>query len=103
MWEIMFEKPISINYIKKAPYFGSSEGVSFAFIKNEDKLEAYLYPGPFGFDKTPEELKSKKVFEFSESGYQEAVSWMNDHIGDYEKVAHGRRFDINSIEKICKS
>ena len=51
----MFEKPISINYIKLQSYYGSYEGVSFAFIKKDDRLEAYLYPAPFGFEATPDE------------------------------------------------
>ena len=98
----MFEKPISINYIKKAPYFGSFEGVSFAFVKNEDKLEAYLYQGPYNFDTTPEEKKLKAGFEFSNEGYEQAIAWMNEHFGKKKKVPHGRRFDIKSIEEAEK-
>lgn len=92
-----FEKPISINYIKKANYYGSYEGVSFALIKNEDKLEAYLYPPPFCFDKTPEEKKLKEEFEFSEEGYEKAVTWMNSHFEDFDHIPHGKRFTIDSI------
>ena len=95
----MFDKPISINYIKLQPYFGSYNGISFALIKKEEKLEAYLYPGPFGFDATPDEKKQKAEFEFSDSGYDEAVSWMNEHLGDYEIVPHGKRFSLKEINK----
>ena len=90
--ERMFEKPISINYLKLQPYFGSYNGTSFALIKKEDKLEAYLYPGPFGFDATPDEKKLKQEFEFSDTGYAEAVAWMDEHYKDYENilvVSHG--------------
>ena len=99
----MFEKPISINYIKKAPYFGSFEGISFAFVKkDEDTLEAYLYQGPYNFDTTPEEKKLKAEFKFSNEGYEQAIAWMNEHFRDYKKVPHGRRFDIKSIEEAEK-
>jgi len=98
----MFKKPISINYIKKAPYFGSFEGVSFALIKNDDKIEAYLYQAPFSFENTPDDMKEKSEFEFSEEGYEQAVAWMNDRFKDYETIPHGRRYDLKSIEKICK-
>ena len=94
-----FEKPISINYIKLQPYFGSFNGVSFALIKNEEKLEAYLYPPPFGFDATPEEKKLKSEYEFSDEGYGQAVSWMNEHFGDFEFVPHGKRFSLERINQ----
>ena len=94
-----FEKPISINYIKLKPYFGSFNGISFAFKKNEEILEAYLYPAPFSFDNTPDEKKLKSEFEFSEEGYAEAVAWMNDHFSDFEYIPHGKRYTIDSINK----
>ena len=96
----MFEKPISINYIKKSPYFGSFEGVSFAFIKKEDILEAYLYPGPFNFEKTPDDKKMKAEFGFSEEGYEQAIAWMNEHFSEFSSAPHGRRFSIEVIDKI---
>ena len=94
-----FEKPISINYIKLQPYFGSFNGISFALIKNEEKLEAYLYPPPFGFDATPEEKKLKSEYEFSDEGYEQAVRWMNEHFGDFEFLPHGKRFSLGSINQ----
>ena len=95
----MFEKPISINYIKLQPYYGSFNGISFALIKKEEKLEAYLYPGPFGFDAVPDEKKLKAEFEFSTEGYDEAVVWMNEHFGDFEIIPHGKRFSLEEISK----
>ena len=103
-----FNKPISINYIKLQPYFGSYNGVSFALIKKEGKedqedkktvLEAYLYPLPFGFDATPDEKKLKSEFEFSDEGYDKAVKWMNEHFGDFNYVPHGKRFSLGSINQ----
>ena len=88
----MFEKPISINYIKLQPYYGSYNGVSFALIKNEEVLEAYLYPAPYCFDATPDEKKLKAEFEFGDNGYEQAVAWMNEHFGDFEFIPHGKRF-----------
>ena len=94
----MFEKPISINYIKLKPYFGSYNGTSFALIKKDDKLEAYLYPLPFGFEATPDDKKMKAEFEFSDSGYEEAVSWMNEHFSEFETVPHGKRYSLDKME-----
>ena len=88
----MFEKPISINYIKLQPYYGSYNGISFAFIKKDANLEAYLYPAPYCFEATPEEDKLKAEFEFGEEGYTQAVAWMNDHFGDFDYIPHGKRF-----------
>ena len=94
-----FKKPISINYLKSKPYFGSFNGVSFALLKKEDKLEAYVYPGPFSFEKTPEEDKQKAEFEFSDQGYDEATDWMSRRLKEYEIIPHGKRFALNNINK----
>lgn len=98
----MFEKPISINFIKMQDYYGSYEGVSFAFKKMDDRLEAYLYPAPFSFDATPDEKKLKTEFEFSDNGYAEAVAWMNEHFKDFEFIPHGKRFALDSISKAVR-
>ncbi len=98
----MFEKPISINFIKMQDYYGSYEGVSFAFKKKDDRLEAYLYPAPFSFDATPDEKKLKTEFEFSDNGYAEAVAWMNEHFRDFEFIPHGKRFALDSISKAVR-
>ena len=95
----MFKEPISINYLKLQPYFGSYNGVSFALIKKDEKLEAYLYPGPFSFDATPDEKKLKAEFEFGKEGYEEAVAWMNGHFSEFEIIPHGKRFSLEEISK----
>ena len=98
----MFEKPISINFIKMQDYYGSYEGVSFAFKKKDDRLEAYLYPAPFSVDATPDEKKLITEFEFSDNGYAEAVAWMNEHFKDFEFIPHGKRFALDSISKAVR-
>ena len=39
-------------------------------------LGVWVWPEPFSFEKTPEEQKKYKEFEFSEEGLNEAINWL---------------------------
>lgn len=42
----------------------------------------YIWPEPYCFEKTADEKKVSKQFEFSEEGKISAIQWMNE---EYEK------------------
>lgn len=76
----MLHKP-SFNYLKKERFTGSFEGKRYALYKeakDEDNtvLMCCLYPEPFCFEKTPEEKKKYKEFEFSKEGLDLALEWI---------------------------
>ncbi len=84
-----------IPYLKKAKYTGSYEGMRYRMEKaskeregadGEKKEESYLlvslWPEPYSYDATPPEKIEFQEFEFSESGIQEGVRWLNEK---YEK------------------
>ncbi len=63
----------------------SSESDSGETVKT-DKLLCTIWPGPFNFITTADELKESATFSFDEDGVCDAVSWMNDKIAaDPEK------------------
>lgn len=72
---------LSIPYLKKAAFSGSYQGMRFLMKlrKGEEKnsLLVFCWEEPYSFDKTPEEDKVTKEFEFSEAGIQQAVDWLN--------------------------
>lgn len=63
--------------VKKEDYFGSYKGMRFRLGKEEDKLQATVYPEPYSWDATPQEQKESQLFSLSEEGIEEAVEWLN--------------------------
>ncbi|MDD2980403.1 MAG: hypothetical protein PHN80_10565 [Hespellia sp.] len=65
--------------LKKFPYTGSYQGMHY-YMRSFDKgetISAFIYPGPWCFEKTPEEKMEKKDFPFSLEGLEELVAWLN--------------------------
>lgn len=75
------EEILSIGYLKKTTFSGSSEGMRF-LLKKETKEEdtvllVYAWPEPFSFDHTPSEQILSCEKAFTEDGIQDAVQWLN--------------------------
>lgn len=69
---------LPLNYIKKENLTGSYQGMRYMFTKQEEGLVVYIWPEPYCFEKTADEKKTSKVFEFSEEGKLSAIDWMNE-------------------------
>ena len=78
---------LSLNFVKKEDFTGSYQGMRFMLhqetVEEEKKLKVYLWSEPFGFEATPDEEKISELFDFSEEGIGQAISWMNEN---YEKI-----------------
>lgn len=80
----MLEKEnfISLNFFKKETYTGSLRGMRYRLCKEEQDEKSYLkvtiWPEPYCFEVTKEELKQSVVFEFSTEGKDMAVDWINE-------------------------
>jgi len=46
--------------------------------KAEGRIKAWVWPEPLAFDKTDDDKKIDKEFEFSEKGVSSAVDWINE-------------------------
>lgn len=71
------------NYIKKEDMTGSMQGMRYILRKEqneagEDVLGVTIWPGPYGFAKTAQELKQRVEFEFSPDGVAQAADWLNE-------------------------
>lgn len=69
---------IALNFIKKENLTGSYKGLRYMFVKEEENLAVTIWPEPYCFEKTDEDKKTKKLFDFSEEGKKEAIDWMNE-------------------------
>ncbi|MDD6550351.1 MAG: hypothetical protein PUF16_01035 [Lachnospiraceae bacterium] len=76
---------LHLSFYEKSPYLGSDGPLRYRIGKDEtgdgdDKkkvLKVTIWPGPFSYDKTPEEKMSSKNFEFSEEALDDICEWIS--------------------------
>ncbi|MFT4004236.1 MAG: GNAT family acetyltransferase [Lacrimispora sp.] len=73
---------VPIQFFKKEAYTGSMKGMRYRVFKSGEELEAVVYPGPYCYEVTSEEQKTRASFPFSGEGVSQAVDWINEQ---YEK------------------
>lgn len=78
------EKFVNINLLKKETFTGSLNGMRYRLRKNVTEEEtpkttliATIWPQPYNFEKTADELKTSQEFEFTKEGVKEAADWLN--------------------------
>lgn len=80
---LTYDEVLNLNYYKKTTYTGWMKPLRF-LIKQEKPEEgdpifhAWVWPGPYIFDLTKDELKIDKTAPFSEEGKKEIVDWINE-------------------------
>ena len=67
----------SLAYIKKDEFKGSYKGMRYRLKNQDDKLIAYVWPGPYAFDATDPEKIVHNEFEFTDEGRDQAIDWLN--------------------------
>ncbi len=83
----MIEKPVVFNYYTYGrPYYGGYRGIRYSIVRQGEKpdykLAVVTWPEPYCIDVTPDEEKVRKEFSFDESGYDEALVWLNGQFED---------------------
>ena len=73
------EKFNVLNYVKKEEYTGSMDGMRYMLkaISKED-MEVIIWPEPYAYAYTPEEMKIRKQFELSKDGVSQACDYLNE-------------------------
>lgn len=75
-----------LDYYKKNTYMGSDGPLYYRIYRaeitkeepeTEAALEVVCWPGPFIYDKTPEEQKHYKRFDYSEEGMEQIILWLH--------------------------
>ena len=60
---------VSLNFIKKEPVTGSYSGMRYRLSNSgEGKIEACIWPEPYNFIRTKDELKQYNTFNLDEEG-----------------------------------
>ncbi|MCR4618192.1 MAG: hypothetical protein K5669_08420 [Lachnospiraceae bacterium] len=95
------EEILSMEYLKKTEFTGSTEGMRYRLEKKESKITSdsgeeivkkellcTIWPEPFNYHTTPESEKETNLFSFDRDGVEDAVAWMNDRLfAEHEKFA----------------
>ena len=74
-----------IQFFKKEAFTGSMKGMRYRVAESGEELEAVVYPGPYCYEVTPQEQKTRKTFPFSQEGIDQAVDWINDQFSLFSK------------------
>lgn len=80
--EYIPKNSIAVAFIKKEPMTGSYKGMRYKLSKAGDNIQVCIWPEPFNFVTTKDELKQYREFPFSEEGKDEAVDWMNAQVDE---------------------
>lgn len=79
--EYILKTSVSINFIKKEPVTGSYKGMRYRLMNNgEGMIEACIWPEPYNFFKTKDELKQYNTFPLDADGKDACVDWLNEQI-----------------------
>lgn len=78
----MIEDLVPLAYFKREPFYGSYKGMQYRIVKEEDELQAAVYPEPYNYKTTADEKKELKRFPFTDEGKRMALTWLNEK---YEK------------------
>ena len=81
---------LSLNFYNYGnPFTGSYQGMRYRIVKQketkdeegrtikEEGLLVAIWPEPFAYEKTADELKTTKLFPFSEEGKAQVLEWLN--------------------------
>lgn len=80
---LSYDEALNLNYYKKTTFTGWMNPLRF-LIKMEkaedgDALfHAWVWPGPYIFDKTEDSLKIDTTAPFTEEGKRQIVDWINE-------------------------
>lgn len=81
------EKFEILNYVKKEEYTGSMDGMRYMIKKvDSENMEVTIWPEPNACAKTPDELKTRKTFELSASGVEQAADYLNEEYTSQKKL-----------------
>ena len=88
---LTYDEVLNLNYYKKTSFTGWMKPIRFLIKqeKNEDDtsiFHAWVWPGPYIFDKTDDSLKIDKTAPFTEEGKKQIVDWINTQYETYQNI-----------------
>ena len=68
---------LNIKVLKKEPFSGSHQGMRFFMRAEDDTLHVWVYPEPWCFEKTSDDMKTAKDFPFTQEGLDDSLEWIS--------------------------
>lgn len=68
---------LNIKVLKKEPFSGSHQGMRFFMRAEDDTLHVWVYPEPWCFEKTSDDMKTAKDFPFTQEGLDNSLEWIS--------------------------
>lgn len=82
----------------KASYGGMRYQVEQVTEGEEKKLRATVWPEPFCYEKTSEEVKEAKTFDYGEEGLDQVYQWLCDQYQEGRlRWEHARDFPLEGL------
>jgi len=80
---------LNMNFYKKEKFTGSYQGMRYLIQKDQEEdaedenvkhdiFRVTIWPGPYNFASTADDLKSSAVFPFTPEGKEQVVGWLNE-------------------------
>ena len=80
---------LNMNFYKKEKFTGSYQGMRYLIQKDQEEdaedenvkhdiFRVTIWPGPYNFASTADDLKSSTVFPFTPEGKEQVVGWLNE-------------------------
>ena len=80
------------RYKYDSPFTGSYKGMRFRIVHpkkvegEEDLILVDVYPGPYCFEKTANELKQRTTYPYSVEGYEQIVPYLNKYYEEHRDM-----------------
>ena len=77
------------RYKHSSPFTGSYKGMRFRIVHpkpvegEEDLFIVDVYPGPYCYEKTPEDQKERTTYPYSIEGYEQIVPYLNKYYNEH--------------------
>ncbi len=77
----------NIRFYEKSPFYGSWRGMHYRIAGEGDSGERQLcvtiWPGPYNFETTADDLKVSARFAFSNEGLDEVTAYLNQYYQEH--------------------
>lgn len=88
------EDILNMNFYKKEKFTGSYLGMRYLIKKaskdDTDIFQVTIWPGPYNYETTSDDLKTVADFPFTPEGKQQVVDWMNEQWASRREEWPGR-------------
>ena len=81
---------LNIKVLKKEPFSGSHQGMRFFMRAEDDTLHVWVYPEPWCFEKTSDDMKTAKDFPFTQEGLDDSMEWISQEKDKMKMILQGR-------------